>query len=121
MSDVDLREQCVDFLTRNPYFVHDETHAASYVCSTDNSTVEWTTYLSHMLKDITHGDNLTLQAMAILLHVQFLVVFEKQSASPCTSNIRAADVQQFSTGTGHCDEDKNEHYVSLKRRTVDTF
>jgi len=80
MSHVDLRKQCVEFLEKNPLFVDNTTHISSFLHMdrhVQNERVadnEWKSYLTKMLKPSTHGDHITLQAMAKFLNMQLLVV-----------------------------------------------
>jgi hypothetical protein len=123
LSHEDLRQQCVNFLKSNPYFINgdSETHAGNFVhAETDSVTdstqqYEWESYLSNLTCQNTHGDNLTLQAMATLLNVRFLVASKSRSRTHIhlisPSNLNVEDVPLLFLG--HYDEDEAEHYVSL--------
>jgi OTU-like cysteine protease len=74
-----LREMCVQFMEANPTFTDSQTHTEAFIPLSDDSTANWEMYLRNMRKPTTFGDNITLQAMAQFLKVNFCIASMKDN------------------------------------------
>ena len=120
MSHTELRQQCVDFIVANPCFLDGETHASHFIESDADTGVDWNKYITELRDEATYGNHLSLQAMAIMLNVQFLVL-SKNSQRVCVHLIASSSTYNANIPLlilGHYDEDSGEHYVSLSARST---
>ena len=123
-QDIDpkkLRQQCADFLETHPH-LDSGTAIVNFIdqVAKSDEVSTWNRYVANLRKPNTHGDHITLQAMAKILNVQFLVASKKRNCSPTIHLISVSGhYSEFCPPLflGHYDEREQEHYVSLSACT----
>ncbi|CAH3164525.1 unnamed protein product [Pocillopora meandrina] len=106
-----MRKEIVEYLKSNPY---DSDGFPLLEHLADDEFACWDDYITHMARDGTYGDQITLYAAANLYNIDIQIVSSLgvggQHVFSPSASVSAATVY-----LGHLAENQGEHYVSLEQ------
>ena len=106
-----MRKEIVEYLKSNPY---DSDGFPLLEHLADDEFACWDDYITHMARDGTYGDQITLYAAANLYNIDIQIVSSLgvggQHVFSPSASVSAATVY-----LGHFTESQSEHYVSLEQ------